>query len=197
MFAKFIVFEGPDKVGKATQSKRLEVFLGAQGKDVKRVEVPFHDFFTYHTLYWMLRKGHAVTYPNMFQTIQFVNKFAYQVVVLPWHWLLCDYVVFDRWSLSSIIYGAAGGANQSWVKFLARFLVRARHTVILMGPAFKSDRKDDSYEAHTKLQEDVRVGYMSAAAQLPNVTLVVNTPGAEREETHKRIVRTLLQKGAL
>ena len=111
MSAKLVVIEGPDRVGKETQALRLQVFLEAKGLRVKSVEVPFRDYSTYYVIYWMLRSGSAVRWPNAFQTIQFLNKLSYQTFFFLFHLCVCDYVIFDRWTLSSKVYGPAGGAS--------------------------------------------------------------------------------------
>lgn len=196
--ARFIAIEGPDKVGKATQSKRLALYLEARGVKVVRVEIPFHDGITYRIIYWMLRNGQAVRFPNLFQVAHFLNKVIYQAILMPWHWFTVDYVVLDRWKLSSVVYGSAGKANSKWIRFLYDLLMAVDHTIILMGEAFRSDRPDDSYESHKKMQQDVRIGYVEAANASPADHTVVNVvPNDNREDVHRRVLKVLIDKGVV
>lgn len=158
--ARLIVIEGPDKVGKETQSKLLEKYLTMCGNRVRRVEVPVHDGITYHLIYWMLRNGFAIRHPNIFQFVQFLNKWFFQTVALPWLKMRNDYIIFDRWAVSAVVYGDATGVNMGFNRWLYRRLKKANVTVILMGPAFDANNEnDDTYEKSSSLQSLVRVGY--------------------------------------
>lgn len=157
--ARLVVVEGPDKVGKETQSKRLARYLEMCGRRVRRIEVPVHDGITYRLIYWMLRNGLAVRWPNAFQFVQFLNKWLFQVVALPWLRWKHDYVIFDRWAASAVVYGDATGVSPGFNRWLYRRLKRPDLTVVLMGPSFDADREDDAYEKSRSLQRLVRVGY--------------------------------------
>jgi thymidylate kinase len=195
MFAKFIAFEGADRVGKATQSKRLATYLMAQGNDVAHVEIPIRDGVTHGLIYWMLRNGHALTKPNLFQTVHFVNKFLYQAVIMPFHWMTCDYVILDRWKMSSIAYGGSGGANERWVKFMAGILKDVTHTVILDGLPYRSEDKADTYEANKELQETVRKKYRILSAWDRRSTIVFTED--DREAVHQKVLKALDNKDVL
>lgn len=189
MQATMIAVEGADRVGKATQTKMLEDTLRSDGHRVKRVEVPVKSPITYRLIYWMLRQGYAKTLPNLFQFVQFLNKFFFQVFHLVFMRWFCDYIVFDRWAASSIVYGNASGANPTFVEFLYNRLWRPDATIVMQGLA-RSDDQEDVYEKDNMLQAKVRSGYADfyLTNQL-NVQLVDNV--GTRDEVHRRIMRVL------
>jgi thymidylate kinase len=198
MFARFIAIEGPDKVGKTTQATKLVSSLGPTG--AVKVKVPFNDGITHRLIYWMLKNGTAMSCPNIFQTIQFLNKFLCQAFLMPWCWLMNDFVVVDRWMASFIVYGKAGGANELWTSFLSLFLVRPYHTVVMMGPCYASrnERKDDVYESDDVMQKCVRDGYVSLLHGKHDCSFVMTgCQPDDREGVHGQIVAALRKKDVL
>lgn len=159
--AKIVVFEGPDKVGKETQSKLLQQTLSDAGYRTLRVEVPTKACPRTHSLiYWMLRNGLAKKVPNVFQFIQFLNKWLFQHAVLPDMLKHCDVIIFDRWSLSAVVYGNATGVNESFNMWLYRRLKKADITFVFYGKSFRrSTTSDDSYEKDNDLQARVKEAY--------------------------------------
>jgi len=192
--AKLIVIEGPDKVGKETQTKMLVEYLQSCGKRVIRVEVPVHDKLTHRLIYWMLKNGLAKKTPTLFQGIQYFNKKIFQMFKLPRLNEYYDYVIMDRWSLSSIVYGIAGGANSSLLVKLASFLKKPDATIILHGKPH-IDRKDDLFESDDELQTKVRDMYWDLSLGREEYTLI--PAGGTREEVHSGIVWALRVKNLL
>ena len=195
MFAKIIVIEGADAVGKATQSKMLTHSLKRYGDRVKLLEIPFNDGVTFDLLYKMLHNGQAKTHPNLFQFIQFLNKFIVQCTVLLWYWLICDYVILDRWSLSSVIYGDSSGANKKFSRLMYAFLTHPNLTIVLHGNSFARKRANDVYEADRELQSKVRAAYYDWALEFPYSHFIVfNTTSVD--VTHDRILNIVNTKTA-
>lgn len=191
MFAKLVAIEGPDKVGKQTQSQMLAHVLRRYGDKVALVEVPFRDGVTHPLIYWMLRNGKAKTYPNLFQFVQFLNKLVFQWTVLLWLRFTCAYVVLDRWSLSSIVYGDATGVNPAYNRVLYWLLKKPDITVVLHGSSFKrSTTVDDAYEKDSDLQLAVRRGYYNWAQEHPFDHELVDNQGT-KDEVHERIVEAV------
>lgn len=187
--ATLIVIEGPDKCGKQTQSNMLTEALQKAGHRVKLVEVPVKSPVTYRLIYWMLRNGFAKTLPNVFQYVQFLNKFFFQVfhlVLMRWCY---DFIVFDRWSLSSIVYGDAGGASKRFTRFLFRRLWQPDGTIIMVGAAL-SGETTDVYESDNSLQSKVRIGYAEWFAFHPDKCVMIDNTGT-RPEVHLRIMNNL------
>lgn len=186
MLGKLIVLEGPDKVGKETQTRLLVMALEELGCRVADVEVPFNDRLTHKLIYWMLRSGRARSWPNLFQFVQFCNKVIFQVILLFWLLLLNDYVVMDRWALSAVIYGDASGTNTWFNRAMFWFLWRPDLTIVLHGPRL-SNRETDVYEADSKLQQNVREGYYQWVQEHPIGYELVDNQGT-RTEVHARIL---------
>lgn len=180
--AKIVVFEGADRTGKETQSKLLQHALMRYGFKTKLVEVPAKDCTkTYNLIYKMLHDGTAKKYPNVFQFVQFMNKWLYQQFVLPKILKENDVLILDRWALSAVIYGNATGVNNRFNTWLFNRLKKPDITFVIYGTSFKrSTTVDDSYEKDTDLQERVKDDYMMWAVEhADDHILVKNDKSAE------------------
>jgi thymidylate kinase len=195
MVARLIAIEGADRVGKATQSRLLVETLRTAGKKSARIEIPFNDQLMYKTVYWMLKNGLAASWPNLFQFVQFLNKFLFQIFVLPWYLFRYDYVVFDRWSLSAVVYGDAGGAWPWLNRVEYSLLFEPSATVVLAGFA-RGDCNEDVYEKDSTLQTLVRVGYGLWVQEHHAAFRGVECSGS-KSDVHSRVVAALTEMGAL
>lgn len=164
--SKIIVIEGPDRVGKATQSLMLKNRLEAAGYTATIVEVPIKTNFAYHIVYWMLRNGLAKRLPKIFQWFQFFNRQVFQRRELPTLEAQYDYIIMDRWSLSTTIYGEAAGVPKDFTENLSRRLKKPFHTFILLGKSHRH-KVEDVYEADSDLQQRVRKLYGEWALRYP------------------------------
>ena len=153
-----IVIEGPDRVGKATQSKILCQRLTDAGYTATIVEVPIRSNPVYHFIYWMLRNGIAKKFPKFFQWNQYFNRQIFQWFTLPHLEEKFDYIIMDRWSLSTVVYGAATGVSEKFTNKLFMRLRQPYYTFILLGESHKHDH-EDVYESDSALQESVRRHY--------------------------------------
>lgn len=156
--SKIIVFEGADRCGKATQSSLLRDHIQSLGRSAAIVEVPIRSAVTYRIVYWMLKNGLAKKLPKTFQVLQFLNRKFFQLHTLPRLEREYDYIILDRWSLSTIIYGGAEGVSRRFTVGLSKFLREPDHTVVLLGKSFPHEA-EDVYESDLALQEKVREGY--------------------------------------
>lgn len=198
MTAKIVVFEGPDKVGKETQSKLLWGSLLGVGKNVVRVEVPSDRCDrSYRLIYWMLRTGWAKKLPNVFQFVQFLNKWLFQRLYLMDLLYFNDYVIFDRWSLSAVVYGNATGVNKPFNDWLYKQLRKADITFVMCERSFRrASTQDDSYEKDSALQSAVRVGYREWAETHPSDHVLVNNDQSIKE-VHADVLFALDEDEAL
>jgi thymidylate kinase len=162
--------------------------LRREGARVTRVEVPCRSAgWTHCIIYWMLRNGLARRLPNLFQTVQFLNKLSFQLLDLPDLLRDHDVVVLDRWSLSSIIYGDVTGVHRGFNRFLARLLRKPDRTVVFTERSYRrSSTQDDSYEKDTELQAWVREGYREWALTHADHFLVDNTRSVE--QVHRDVI---------
>ena len=187
--SKIIVIEGPDRVGKATQTLLLKEHLLRKGYTVSTVEVPLKSNFIYHVIYWMLGNGLAKKLPKLFQWCQYFNRQIFQWTILPRLEEHADYILMDRWSLSTVVYGAATGVPEDFTMKLYDRLRDPDFTVILLGPAHKHEA-EDSYESDNELQRAVRRLYEEWAFARPGKTTVIDcTQG--RSEISDKIVASL------
>lgn len=172
---KVVVFEGPDKVGKETQSKLLANVLKAEGFNVIRVEPSKEAHPRMKKLiYAMLEDGRAKRYPNAFQFVQFLNKVYFQTFKLPKLKKQHDLVILDRWKLSGYVYGGAEGINPTLNKWMYNRVSNPDITLVLSGTSYKrSTTTDDSYERDTELQTKVKIAYRDCG-RWPGHALVDN-----------------------
>lgn len=173
--AKLIVFEGPDKVGKETQSKLLERNLNARGIRTIRVE-PTKEAHPQgrKLIYSMLETGSAKQYPNSFQFVQFLNRIYFQTFKLPALLKAYDVVILDRWALSGYVYGQAERISENLNTWMYNRARKADVVLVLSGTSYKRGTADDSYERDTGLQGKVRTAYRNAGKEWPGHALVDN-----------------------
>ena len=171
--SKIIVVEGPDRVGKFTQTRLLKEYITGIGLVATVIEVPVRSAITYRIIYWMLQNGLAKTFPKIFQWFQFINRKIFQVFTLPTLEEHYDFIVMDRWSLSTIVYGIAEGVPKDYTIGLAKKLREPDFTIILFGEAHKHIA-EDSYEADLSLQARVRLEYAKWALENPKTTKLID-----------------------
>lgn len=195
--ANLVVFEGPDKVGKETQSKMLLESLQNDMYKAVRVEVPSRSCPRTHKLiYKMLHDGSAKRHPNAFQFVQFLNKWLFQMNHLPKLLKENDVVILDRWSLSAVIYGGATGVNKRFNMFLFNRLKKPTITLVLHGRSFRrSTTTDDSYEKDSDLQTTVARAYYEWAMKHSDSHVLIPNH-LNRDEIHKDIMISLAMAGA-
>lgn len=152
--AKIIAYEGADRVGKATQSKMMTQALIDKGFRAVRIEVPVKNFL-HPKIYSMLKSGYAAKHPYFFQAVQVSNRRVFQLTELPSILDENDYVVFDRWSPSTWVYGLATGLPRWYVDFLLLGIKQPDHVIILDGSPHVAEMRD-VYEKDFDLQERVR-----------------------------------------
>lgn len=171
--SRIIVFEGPDRVGKKTQSAKLKEYLEVNSKKALVVEVPIDDGITYKLIYWMLGTGLVKYFPGLFQGLQFLNRFLFQTFRLNKLEHQYDYIIFDRWSLSTVVYGAATGVNPAFSNMLYNMIRKPDFTVVLLGGAHKHEA-EDAYEKDLDLQEKVSSLYADWVNDHPVESAVVD-----------------------
>jgi len=186
--SKLIAICGPDRVGKATQTQLLVDHLKNLGHRACRVEVPVKGNMIYPIIYWMLRNGLAKKLPKTFQWLQYFNRQIFQWTTLPALQRDYDFIVFDRWSLSTLVYGAAEGVPLSFTLPLTRRLVHPDLTIVLTGQSHLHE-PEDVYESDSQLQSIVRNLYSSWCHDSDDIVAVDADGGPV--DVHKRILYQL------
>jgi dTMP kinase len=192
--AKLIAFDGPDRVGKATQSTMLVELLKSSGYRAIRIEVPVKNCL-HELIYVMLKDGSAKEYPHFFQALQVANRLLFQIFDLPRLMRENDYIILDRWSSSTWVYGRATGLDQQYVERLTSFVRKPDFTIILNGEPQVTETRD-VYEADATLQKSVRNLYYEYAT-LNNVDTVAVQANQSRNDLLGQITFILTQKGII
>ena len=193
--SKIIAIEGPDRVGKFTQTKLLQKYITRIGLSAVVVEVPIRSAITYRVIYWMLQNGLAKKFPKIFQWFQFINRKIFQMYTLPVLEEHYDFIIMDRWSLSTIVYGIAEGVPKAYTIGLAKKLRESDFTIILFGEAHEHVA-EDSYEVDASLQARVRLEYAKWALENPKTTKLINC-NQDHEIIAKKIKNILQEKRIL
>ena len=193
--SKIIAIEGPDRVGKFTQTKLLQKYITRIGLSAVVVEVPIRSAITYRVIYWMLQNGLAKKFPKIFQWFQFINRKIFQMYTLPVLEEHYDFIIMDRWSLSTIVYGIAEGVPKAYTIGLAKKLREPDFTIILFGEAHEHIA-EDSYEVDASLQARVRLEYAKWALENPKTTKLINC-NQDHEIIAKKIKNILQEKRIL
>lgn len=191
--ATIIAVEGPDRVGKATQVKLLRNHLLTCGHTVATVEVPVKDGHTHKIIYWMLRNGLAKKFPKLFQWLQVLNRKIFQGWFLKTLASEVDYVIFDRWNLSTYVYGTAMGLSINAERLFSS-LIRPDATVVIVGH-IPSLTARDSYESDSGLQDRVNLLYRDWAMSNDDAILVDAV--GPREEVHNNILSQLVNRNII
>lgn len=171
--AKLIVIEGPDRVGKATQTGLLYHELIRRAYTVKLVEVPIKSLLTYRIIYFMLSTSLAKKFPKTFQWMQWLNKQVFQWLSLRSLERDYEYLIFDRWSLSSVIYGKCADVPEDFVMNLYQRLRVPDYTIVLNGKPHIVGN-GDAYEADSAMQAEVRTLYAQWAEQNQDTCSLIN-----------------------
>jgi len=193
--SKVIAIEGPDRVGKATQTKLLKRYLQSLGYKTLIVEVPIRSNFTYNLIYWMLQNGLVKKFPKFFQWLQYFNRQVFQWFRLENLDKDYDYVVMDRWSLSTVIYGSASGVPLEFTEKLYKRLREPDYTIVLLGNSH-SHEAEDEYEKDSELQKRVRTLYYEWATARPDTSSVIDCNDS-RENVAKNIQNCLIKSNTV
>ncbi len=169
-----IVIDGGDKLGKQTQSILLATNLRNSGLEVLNVEVPIKGNCFYSKIYEMLFDGTAITHPEMFQTFQVANRMAWQSQKLVDALDYFDVIIFDRWDVSSWIYGKSSGLTDDFIRVCNSSIIEPDFYYIFDGDPFPTPERDnDSYEANLEFRATVRENYKLWASLNPNSCKIV------------------------
>lgn len=178
---RIVVIEGPDKMGKATQSALLLASLALQERKddtplrVTQQEIAAQDGITYDKIYKMLETGDATKFPATFQAFHTSNRLIWQAQQLPKLASKFDVLILDRWTISSWVYGLASGVDEDEIQCLCEDLIKPDLVFVFLGASFKTpERPDDCYEADTGFQEKVRELYGSWVVRNRDVAIGVD-----------------------
>lgn len=187
--AILVSFEGPDGVGKSTQVARTKEALEASGKRVAVAKLPAYRTLTGRLIRRMLNNGQALSLPNAFQVVQWIDKAVFQLFTLPRLLRQNDYVLLDRWHASMWAYGLAGGANE-WLTNSLVSSVREPHAVLVFHGNCKREGNEDSYEADASLQKSVALHYVLWVCTHGDNSFTIDANGTVEDVT-KDVLNTI------
>ena len=173
---KIICFEGSDACGKATQSKMFANSCNVVGWRAKRVEIPYNDKFTYKLIYKLINSKKIKNYQFLFQVLQILNKFLFQI--FNWKKLEKDYdvLVLDRWKMSTEAFGKISDVTPLTWKFSNWLLKNPTLTIIFWGESY--NKKDlDEYEKDDEFQLAVKYRYLELSEHYGKDSNINNTHG--------------------
>lgn len=159
------VLEGPDKVGKATQSNLLVAAIDDLKLRCHLIEVPSKSHACYDKIYDMLKRrgdgsAPAHDHPEIFQTYQAANRFHIQEDLRRMAQGGNMIVVFDRWHISSWVYGLAAGMHPSKLHVISEGMLDVDVTFVLNGRGFdRPEVEDDAHEDDSSFQSKIRADY--------------------------------------
>lgn len=197
--------EGPDKVGKATQSNLLiNALMDFSALRANLIEIPSKHHTCYDKIYDMLKRrddgsAPALDHPEIFQTFQVANRIHVQEDIERMVKGGPVVIVFDRWVPSSWAYGLASGVRPSQLTTINEGLLEPDVTFLLTGPSFdRPDQEDDAYEDDNTFQGRVRKEYQKWGLEHDVITIKARRP---KEVVHDEIFtivkRNLIDKGML
>lgn len=168
-----IAIEGPDAVGKQTQTRMLVDRLRSIDLAATGVEVPVNDNVTYEMIYDMLNDGRALKYPATLQGLFITNRLIFQVTQLPKLLMRNDVIVFDRWNGSTYAYGRASGLSADELACTLPAVAVPDITILLSGASHVKSTLD-VYESNTTLQERVAEHYVEWAHMTKGRTYIID-----------------------
>lgn len=185
-----VVIEGPDKVGKQTQTRMLVEALSnrvartvvdkgpldkPRNLKVESEEIPYNDGNTHTKIYEMLANGDALVHPEAFQTLQAANRMIWQKTILPTLAHHHDVLILDRWNISSWVYGRAGGCSEAMLECMLDPIVDPDLVFVFDGEPFNTpDRADDSYEKNKEFMQTVREQYRRWVQENTDIAVSIN-----------------------
>ncbi len=180
--ANLVCIEGLDGRGKTTQIELLASKLRNDGYKVATVKFPQYDRWTGKLIRSMLKSQFSIDYPNIFQAIHWIDKILHQLLYLPKLLRENDYILFDRWYVSTWAYGLAGGSNKTFTEFMIRML-KVPDLVFIFEGKSKRLEKQDKYESNDTFQKSVELHY--TLWKCINPCVVINANDSKEKITSK------------
>lgn len=175
-----IVFEGPDKLGKTTQAKLL-----AEKLNCKYIKFPNEEMYSGKIIRKILNKELPFE-PASFQALQIINRIeTFEKLDLK------ETYVFDRGTLSGIVYGLADGLPEDWIRKVCSYIPAPDITFVFRGMPYQTD--SDIYSS-TDYQEKIKDLYWEEARKISGKMFFIGSRGNE-SQVHENIMSCL--KGVL
>lgn len=192
MQSHFIVLEGPDGSGTTYHSNRVAEALRAEGYDVLHTFEPSEGAIG-HFIGDKLSKGDGLP-GEALQLLFCADRAEHIMSVITPALAQGTTVVCDRYSPSTIVYGAAQGIDREWLISMNEHFRRPDATVVLLPPfevcmeRIRSRKENDFFEEES-FQRKVYDEYKRYVQEHPDVH-VIDSNG-EKDEVNAMIMRLL------
>lgn len=154
---KLIAFEGPDCVGKTTQINELYATLRDKGYTASSHKIPYqYHLYSSAIIKEMISEELVNEFPLLFQAAMIENRKYFQREVLDKS--TKDFVLVDRWNLSTLFYGEEQGIPSHISSELLRDIAEPSVYIIFDGAPFDRDSKD-VLDRDLELQGRLRARY--------------------------------------
>lgn len=180
----FIVFDGPDGSGTTRQSKIFAQKLREEGFDVvltaEPTDSPFGD-----EIRDMLKRD-SMPSPKAIQLLFTADRANHVETVIEPALREGKFVVCDRYSLSTIVYGAAQGIDKAWLREVNRDFPQPNITFITLPPfdvCMQRIGRRQEQDMFEKENFQRRVYEEYKALEDPNV-FFVDTSGSKQESAN-------------
>ncbi|MFN8061000.1 MAG: dTMP kinase [Vicinamibacterales bacterium] len=194
MAGALIAFEGLDQSGKATQTALLKQHFESAGREVRVLAFPDYGTTIGREIAAALR-GERAHGPDVLQLLYIANRYEYRAEIEGWLRQGC-LVICDRYTASSVAYGASQGLDEQWLADVQRNLPRTHLTILLdipptVGAVRKSENRD-AYERDMDLLTRVRESYQRQARHAGWVSIDGTQPREVVAQEVQRAARSRL-----
>jgi len=169
MTGRFIVIEGPDGAGTTTHAALLAKHFRGQGIAVAETAEPSSGPIGL----WIrkLLSGGTSLSSSALQTLFTADRAWHDEAVIRPALARGETVVCDRYDLSTLAYGVAGGVQKDWLQAMNAYVSRPTRTVLLLPPLEVclqrlAKRGEKEYFDDAAFQQKIHDAYRTLAQEL-------------------------------
>ena len=196
MQGKLVSIEGIDGCGKSTHTRLLARWLRARGYKVVVTDEPTNG--PIGRIIKRILRG-ELKVPVAAEALLFAADRLYHLnkLILP-AMRAGKIVITERYTYSSLAYQSARGLNLQWIAKINEKVLKPDLAVLIDVPAdvglrrIKGVRELDTFEKDLKLQQKVRVNYLSVSKKGGAKILNGNRPAREVQAELRKLVEAVL-----
>ena len=196
MRGKLVSIEGIDGCGKSTHTRLLARWLRARGYKVVVTDEPTNG--PIGRIIKRILRG-ELKVPVAAEALLFAADRLYHLnkLILP-AMRAGKIVITERYTYSSLAYQSARGLNLQWIAKINEKVLKPDLAVLIDVPAdvglrrIKGVRELDTFEKDLKLQQKVRVNYLSVSKKGGAKILNGNRPAREVQAELRKLVEAVL-----